>query len=49
MLNHREAMWELFWMVFHDQPRSVTFHHIRKLGFSRRAAAEMIQDAEREG
>lgn len=49
MKNHREAHWEQFWMIFHGQDRLTTFRNIVKLGFSRREAAEMIQDCEREG
>lgn len=49
MKNYKEAQWELFWMVFHEQSRLETFRKIVKLGFGRREAAEMIQDCEREG
>ncbi len=49
MNNNVKAMWEVFWMIFHGQSRLETFRNIKKLGFSKRQAAEFIFDAEREG
>lgn len=48
MPNHEQAQWELLWMVFHGETRLDTFARIKKWGFSRRQAAEMIQRCERE-
>lgn len=49
MKDWRKAMWELYWMVFYDQPRLTTFRKLVALGFTRREAAEEIQQCEREG
>lgn len=49
MPNYLRAQWALYDMVFYDVPRLATFHKIVALGLSRREAAEMIQDVEREG
>ena len=44
-----KAHWYLYDMVFYDVPRLDTFRRIVALGISKRAAAAMIQDCEREG
>lgn len=44
-----EAHWYLYDMVFYDVPRIVTFRRIVAIGISRRQAAELIHDCEREG
>lgn len=46
---HVEAHWHLYDMVFYGVSRLDTFRRIVALGISRREAAEMIHDCEREG
>ena len=49
MKNWREAHWVCFWVVFHGQTRLSAFREmIDRCGLTRREAAEMLQDLDRE-
>lgn len=46
---YERAHWYLYDMVFYGVSRLDTFRKIVRLGISRREAAELIHDCEREG
>ena len=44
-----QAHWIIYDMVFYEVPRLRTFQRLRSVGLSRREAAEMMHEVEREG
>jgi hypothetical protein len=49
MPDYRQAMWVMYDMCINHLPRTQAFERLRQLGMSRRDAAELIQEHEREG
>lgn len=47
--NWREAMWDLYWHVFHDYPRKDTLRLMIGHGLTARQAIREMRDYERSG